>query len=154
MASCDEIKILNAKKIIRLASSLSKEYYKKPLVVLDSEDVNSKVLLDLMALTLKDEEYEVVKKHPSDFISFRLNVLTYRNDESHLDIEAFGVKGITDEATLFFSYDHTKQVHKEATGDDVWDCPLIIAMRYQQNTFICPLFEFTGEDIEGYLNDN
>ncbi len=148
----ESYKIENAKKILRLASSLSNEYYKQPLVVLDSEDANSKVLLDLISTTLEYEEYEVVKKHPSDFISFRLNVLSFRSDESDLDIDAFGIKGITDDATLFFSCDHTEQVRKEATGDDVWDCPLITAMRYQKNTFICPLFEFTEDDVNDFLN--
>ena len=56
-------KIEESKKILRLASDMSKAYYGKPIVIAYSGGKDSHVLLDLAEKCLKPDEFEVLNGH-------------------------------------------------------------------------------------------
>ena len=56
---------------------------------------------------------------------------------------------------IFFSLDHTEEVHREAKDrDPVWDCTLIKVMREHGDTVVNPIYEWTDGDIWEYINEN
>ena len=56
-------KIEESKKILRLASDMSKAYYGKPIVIAYSGGKDSQVLLDLAEKCLRPDEFEVLNGH-------------------------------------------------------------------------------------------
>lgn len=55
---------------------------------------------------------------------------------------------------MFFSLDHTAEVHHEAQEfrDPVWHCTLIKAMEEHNDTVVNPIYEWTDRDIWDYIN--
>ena len=58
-----EEKIIHAQNVLKVASKLSKTYYKKPLAVCYSGGKDSDVLLDIAIKTLAPEEFVVINAH-------------------------------------------------------------------------------------------
>lgn len=56
-------KTLKAEEAIKLAAKMSKEYYKKPLVITYSGGKDSDVMLAIAEKTLKAEEFEIINSH-------------------------------------------------------------------------------------------
>ena len=58
---------------------------------------------------------------------------------------------------MFFSLDHTEEVHKEALEHEkepngsVWDCTLIKIMRENKDTVVNPIYEWSDADVWEYL---
>lgn len=106
-----------SREILDLAVEMTKKYYGKPLVLVgESQKIKDEL-----------EEYEL----SDEIVPHRLNVVIDGK-------EAFAVIGITVEATEWYSYEHAKEVFKEAVDDSVWDCLLINAMRAHMNTMVYP----------------
>lgn len=70
--------------------------------------------------------------------------------------DTFGTRGATKEKAIFFSLDHTEEVHREAQEfqDPVWHCTLINAMENHEDTVVNPIYEFTDSDIWDYISQN
>ena len=58
-------KVLRAEKTLKLASEMSKEYYKEPLIITYSGGKDSDVMLDLAEKVLKPCDFEVLNSHTS-----------------------------------------------------------------------------------------
>ena len=106
-------------EILKFASEISKRYYGKPLVILDEacEEVARKCL----------DEYET----SDEFVRERMNVSTKYE-------RVFCMQGITKHGNRFFDYKHAKEVFKEAVDDDVWDCFIVTAVRYNTDIMVNP----------------
>ena len=54
---------------------------------------------------------------------------------------------------LYFSLDHTEEVHKESQEiqDDNWDCTLIKTMKQNEDTIVNPIYYWSDEDIWQYI---
>lgn len=53
---------------------------------------------------------------------------------------------------MFFSLDHTEEVHREAKDrDPVWDCTLIKNMRENKDIVVNPIYEWTDTDVWEYI---
>ena len=64
----------------------------------------------------------------------------------------FGTRGGTYDKALFFSLDHTEEVHREAKDrDPVWDCTLIKNMRENKDIVVNPIYEWTDTDVWEYI---
>lgn len=113
---------MREKEILEYADSLSREYYGLPLVVVYNGDEK---ILSLVSEVL--EEYEI----SSDFLPHRMCVTDYCK-------KAFGLKGDVAEHDMFFEFEHTKEVFKEAVGDDVLDCLIVTGVRNRMNVMVNP----------------
>lgn len=67
--------------------------------------------------------------------------------------DTFGIRGATREKGLFYSLDHTEEVHHEAQEfqDPVWHCTLIKAMEDHNDTVVNPIYEWTDSDVWEYI---
>jgi len=69
--------------------------------------------------------------------------------------DTFGVMGGSYKQAMFFSLDHTEEVHHEAKDrDPVWDCTLIKIMREHGDTVVNAIYDWTDEDLWQYIKDN
>lgn len=87
----------------------------------------------------------------------RLAALGVRGAEStsRQGRDTFGIRGATYQKAMFFSLDHTEEVHHEAKDrDPVWDCTLIKTMREHGDTIVNPIYEWTDSDIWEYIREN
>ena len=119
------------KKILTYAQELSRVFYEKPLAFIYTGDNASKRLLYLAEEVL--DEYEVT----NGFLPHRVCVTAECPT-------TFGLKGITAKDDKHYSFEHTKEVFKEAVDDEVWDCLLVTAVKKKGNVMVNPF----GEDDE------
>ena len=85
----------------------------------------------------------------------RLAALGVRASESNKrqGRDIFGIRGGTYKQAMFFSLDHTEEVHQEAMElqDPVWDCTLIKTMRDHGSCIVNPIYEWLDRDIWDYI---
>ena len=86
-------KELQARKALRLAADMSKEYYKMPLIIAYSGGKDSSVMLDLAEKELQANDFEVVNSHTS--IDFPETVYYIRHEFQRLNDK--GIK-----ATIYY----------------------------------------------------
>lgn len=67
--------------------------------------------------------------------------------------DIFGIRGGTYKKAMFFSLDHTEEVHQEAKElqDPVWDCTLIKTMREHCSCIVNPIYDWSDRDIWDYI---
>lgn len=67
--------------------------------------------------------------------------------------DTFGIRGATKKEGMFFSLDHTEEVHHEAQEfrDPVWHCTLIKTMEEHGDTVVNPIYDWDDNDIWDYI---
>ena len=67
--------------------------------------------------------------------------------------DVFGIRGGCYRQAIFFSLDHTEEVHREAKelNDPVWDCTLIKRMREHGDCVVNPIYDWSDLDIWDYI---
>jgi len=89
----------------------------------------------------------------------RVAVLGVRSAEStkRQGRDVFGVRGGSYKQAMFFSLDHTAEVHHEALEREgepngtVWDCTLIKVMRENKDTVVNPIYAWSDHDVWDFL---
>lgn len=138
-----------AKEIIRFASKLSKEYYGKPLNVVCTNDDRGKLVMTLIREVLNPKDYQILLADSEvSYLPHYMNIFCKCGNDKPVD--DFGVIGIDDCHTLFYSFEHVKDVYKDAQEmqDPVYDCVFIEAMRHKANTFVCPISGLSEDKVK------
>lgn len=66
--------------------------------------------------------------------------------------DIFGIRGGKYSEAIFFSLDHTEEVHHEAKDrDPVWDCTLIQLMRRKGDCLVNPIYDWLDTDVWEYI---